>query len=313
MKKRHQQYRQLIPRALYGELNEKERAELEEHLRVCQECRDESRSTNRLHVVLNSVPLSEINDTLLADARLQARAALGREHSDVTLWQQILNAIRLPIVYRPAVAVASLGLVVLGFFGGKILGLAAPTTSEVTPGLADGAHISNVRFVGGGETPGGVDVLFDAVKPVHLRGTIDDPVIRKVLSYALINEENPGVRLRTAGLVAATPISAGESEVKAALLRALQTDPNDGVRKEALKAVLRYPPDTEMRDALLHVLLSDTNPALRVAAVTALDSLRNRGHEPDLRTREVLRDHGQYDDNLFVRIKSRTLLEERSQ
>ena len=40
----------------------------------------------------------------------------------------------------------------------------------------------------------------------------------------------------------------------AALILALKTDPNAGVRREALNALQRYPPDNAVKNALLHTL-----------------------------------------------------------
>lgn len=312
MRKRHIYYQRMLPRLLYGELTVPESRTLEEHLQTCEQCRKELNSTRELHALLVKVPGAEVEDTLLREARIQSRAALGTRQQGPTAWDKVRIAFSLPLVYRPAIAGAVLLLVVLGFFTGKIVASGGVAGQESSFMLAEGAHIANVQFVSAGRTSGVVEVLFDAVKPVRLRSTVDDPTIRKVLAYALMNEENPGVRLRAVGVVAGTPTAPVEPEVKAALLLALRSDPNDGVRRQALKAILRFPPDTEMRDALLQVLLHDKNAGMRVAAIGALDTMRTGVSKADPRMQDILRDRVQNDENLFVRVKSRSLLEENS-
>lgn len=96
--------------------------------------------------------------------------------------------------------------------------------------------------------------------------------------------------------------------MKAALLLALRTDRNDGVRKAALQAILRYPGDREVRDGLLYVLLNDRNPGLRIAAINGLDTLRARGYVPDEEMIRAFRESVQNDENLYVRTKAQTII-----
>jgi HEAT repeat protein len=128
-----------------------------------------------------------------------------------------------------------------------------------------------------------------------------------------VKSDNPGVRIRAVGSFSATASALPEREVKTALLLALKTDQNDAVRKEALQAILRYQPDRDVRDALLYVLLHDANPGLRIAAINGLDSLETRGYEPDDQFLQTLRDKIQNDDNLYVRVKAQSILEEKAQ
>jgi hypothetical protein len=93
----------------------------------------------------------------------------------------------------------------------------------------------------------------------------------------------------------------------------LKSDQNDGVRREAMRTLLRFPADREVRDALLYELLHDANPGLRVGAINALDTLQTRGYRYDENQRETIRQIVQNDNNLYVRVKARSLLEEKIQ
>jgi hypothetical protein len=266
-----------------------------------------------LRGILATVPRVEPGDSLLNEARLQFRASVARERLRAGVIGNLLEGFRRPAVYRPAIGFACLALVVAGFMGGRYVSLPNGEIDGMSSTLGEGAHIANVRLVRGGSPGNDVEVAFDAVRPVRLRGSVNDPSLQKVLAYALVNEENPGVRLRAIGVVATSTWSAPEPEVKAALLLALQSDPNDGVRKEALKAILRCPADREIRDGLLYVLLHDKNPGLRIAAINGLDSLRGKGNAPDEKEMQAYRGQLRNDDNVYVRVKARSLLEEKIQ
>jgi hypothetical protein len=94
---------------------------------------------------------------------------------------------------------------------------------------------------------------------------------------------------------------------------ALTSDPNVGVRRQALYALRRMPQDTRVRDVLLQVLLHDTNPGLRIAAINALDSLQTNVALSDEATRSSLRKLVAGEDNMYVQVKARSLLEGRIQ
>jgi hypothetical protein len=315
MRQHSQQH--LIPLYLYGELEKRERQAFELHIATCEQCRKDLDATRRLHVFLAAVPPPEPADALIQQARMQAQQAIRATSQTPSLTTRIKDLFAFPALPRPAMAFAAVALLVVGFLGGRLI----PTSSQVAgrsgnadpfPDLSgitgEGVKVTNVQFVGGA-TGEDVDMVFDVVKPIRLKGSLDNPAIQKVLAYAMVNGENPGVRLRAVGSIATTTQILPEREVKAALLLALKSDPNDGVRKEALTALLRYPADRSVRDVLLDVLLHDTNPGLRVAAINGLDSLRVRGYQPDEALLRSFRHQVQEDENMYVRVKAQSLLE----
>ena len=158
-----------------------------------------------------------------------------------------------------------------------------------------------------------VAITYEQVHKQQIRGTIDDPAVQHVLTRALLNGDNAGVRLRALEAMVSTEKPSPEREVKAALLLALTSDPNDGVRRQALEALVHMPPDNQVRDVLLQVLLHDNNPGLRISAINALDSLRTNVRMTDESTRTSLRRLVAEDDNVYVQVKARSLLEERIQ
>jgi HEAT repeat protein len=155
-----------------------------------------------------------------------------------------------------------------------------------------------------------VEFTFDAVRPVKMMGSVNDPQIQKVLTHAMLNDDNPGVRLRAVNAITAPRVEQPDNELKAALILALKTDPNAGVRREALNALQRYPPDNAVKNALLHTLLTDKNPGLRIAAINGFDSLRARGQSADQSIVSALRNRMLSDDNTYIRMRAKTVLQE---
>ncbi len=311
---RHSYYRRMLPLFLYGELTDQERQDLEQHLGMCESCRREIDGTRRLHSLLARVPWPAPPEAQLQEARLQFRAALASERRQPRTGRLIAGLLGAFQPLRPAHVFTGLVLVAAAFIAGRTLFPAGGSQIPATAGLAQGElRVTNLQLVGDAGSDGMIDVAFDAVRPMRIRGNLNDPAIQKVLAYAVVNGENPGVRLRAAGSVSAMQSAPPEREVRAALMLAMTSDRNDGVRREALRALLRYPGDREVRDAVLTMILHDPNPGLRVAAINALDTLRARGYQPDQGQLQTIRQIRQNDQSLYVRTKAQSILGEKIQ
>jgi hypothetical protein len=207
---------------------------------------------------------------------------------------------------------------VLGVWIGRAWPGAGPADPESAADRAAGnrdggvTRIANVRFLSSDPATGEIEFTFDAVKPVRMRGQINDERIQRVLSHAITNDENAGVRLASISAVS-TGRAVRDPEIKRALIAALQSDGNAGVRAEALKALRGYPADGEIRNALLFVLTHDANPALRISAINCLDSARVAGQELDQELIRTLRRTMAYDNNNYIRLRAQTVMEEHRQ
>jgi hypothetical protein len=184
-------------------------------------------------------------------------------------------------------------------------------TASVRAPYGTQTKIENVRFLDRGDGSGIVEFMFDAVTPVHMRGTIDDPQVQKVLARALLTDDNPGVRLSAVNALGSAPQLKADSALKFALIKALKSDPNVGVRKQALLALKSMPLDDGIKQAFLAALSSDANPGIRIAAINALDTAINRPGEFDNAVKEVLQRNALNDKNDYVRLKAKAVLSER--
>ncbi len=306
----HRHYRELLPLRAAGRLSATDAVKLDRHLDGCVECRKELDEIRHLQAIMTAVAGERSTDPALAAARTRTADAFrdsayahGRRRRD-----RFPRAGLVP----PGVAYAGVGLALLamGFFGGRLIGQRSGAGDQLAAGDPEIRVMQVVMPQGEKDS---VVVTYEQVRSVRLHGTLNDPAVMHVLARALVNGDNAGVRLRALEAVAATDRPTRGREVRAALLLALTTDPNVGVRRQALGALRRMPPDTGVRDALLQVLMHDTNPGLRIAAINALDSLGTTVALTDEATRSSLRQLVARDENLYVQVKARSLLEGRIQ
>lgn len=306
----HRHYRELLPLRAAGRLSAGDAAKLDRHLGSCAQCRKELDEIRHLQAIMAAVAGERSTDPALAVTRTRAADAFrdrgyaqGRRTRD-----------RFPrtglVPSSVAYAGVGLALLVVGFFGGKLIGQRMNAADQLAVGDPE---IRVMQVAAPSRDGDSITITYEQVHTVRLRGILDDPQISHVLARALINGENAGVRLRALKAVAGTDRPSHEREVRAALMLALTSDPNVGVRRQALDALRRMPQDTQVRDVLLQVLLHDNNPGLRIAAINALDSLQTSVVLTDETTRSSLRKLVAGEDNMYVQVKARSLLEGRIQ
>ena len=306
----HKRFRTALPLLVYGDLSSREEEKIKRHLASCEACRNEVKELQRLRAIASGVKGITVDDTMLSEARSQLGMILGdlRARTRPSRGEGFLDTI---LPFRPGlVAGGAVAVVLAGLLVGRYIIPANGAAQGPTDPLADtrGTTLSNVHIVGYGTNNQEIELAFNVTRPMRVRGVPGDPRIQRVIAYAIVNGENPGVRIRAALSIDPRADGSCDREIKAALLFAMKTDPNDGVRKAALEALLRYPADREIRDGLLQMLLADENPGLRVAAIKGLDTLAGRGFEPDAGMRKSLEEHMHNEDNLFVRTKAESML-----
>ena len=314
----HDEYRDLLFLSASGEMDADGRAVLERHIQTCGECRKDYDDLRTLHLTLVDRRAGvDPDERLLNEARQELRVALRKEHARRSAWFGWFD----PGVLAPTTrfALGAAFTLAVGFFLGRSL---FPSAALETPGVAslspaggvrpeeEETRITNVHFIDHHRGTGEIEFTFDAVTPVRMRGSIDDPKIQKVLTHAMLNEENPGVRLKAVNAIRRQGVESQDVETKSALIKAMEMDANVGVRKEALNALRRLPFDDEIKKALLRALMSDSNPGLRVAAINALDSARTSVLGVDSDILDVLKHKAETDDNNYIRVKARAVIRE---
>jgi hypothetical protein len=314
---KHNEYRQMIHLSLYGEINENDGNKLKHHLETCEECRSELKQQKYFLMMVTDNQKNKVNDELLREARIQLRNALGSEmvksRSTLSFGERILSLLSSP----PRLAFSALAILLAGIALGSIffsrqefiLQNENQTFTKASLSQAD-TRITNLQFVDSDQSDGEIEFIFDAVKRVQFKGKVSDPEIQRILTYAMLNEQNPGSRLNSINVMEAYGNITSDKEIKDALITVVMTDENPGVRMEALKLISKFNYDESLKQTYLYVLLNDTSSALRIASINALIQAAKSGYQLKQNDIELVMKQAKLDDNNYIRLKSKTLLEE---
>ena len=171
-------------------------------------------------------------------------------------------------------------------------------------------RLNNINFTYTNPNTGDIQVNFEAVKPVTVKGNIKDKNIQNILMYSMLEEKNPGTRLNTINFIRQEKNIQFDDEVKQAIITVVKYDQNPGVRMEALKLLSSLQLDKEVKNALLFILMNDKNSAMRIGAINKLDDATNKGlllQNDDL---NQLRRRLNTDKNNYVKLTVKKVLQE---
>jgi HEAT repeats len=308
MNMNHQQWKEWVNLLAYEELDAERKRLTEEHIKDCASCREDWDQLKRLHRVMDDHAVQIPNERLLNKARQELRAALRYERNRPTASSRVRDMFsRFVPNFRVGMSFAA--MLAIGLFAGYLF---APAKRILIQGPAPEiatTDISNIRFVDADPNDGQIEFAYDAVRPMRVKGNVNDKEIQQLLTYALEREQNPGVRLRAVNTIGANKKVSADPEIKRALITALKSDGNDGVRKEAMAVLETYPFDSDIQSAFVYVLQRDANAALRIDAIKSLEEKKIQNQE----VITVLREKSESDDNSYIRRRAKDFLQEVSQ
>lgn len=210
---------------------------------------------------------------------------------------------------QPIWAVAS--YVVLAFFIGQFLTVdlftkqdfyAEPVGSDVDIlGLIQSGALSNVTLGKPEAETGNIQLAIKSTRNMNVSGGMNDEKIQQILFYLLLNDANPGQRLKAVKLLEKVP---SHENKKLVLVSSILSDPNSGIRLRALEQLSTYEADKTIIDACLKLLLEDENEAVRMGALAIL------AKNPSPKIVPVLRVVSLMDDNQYIQNRAREILAE---
>ena len=314
---KHNEFKQMIQLSLYSELYDEKQKLLLAHLETCDECKAELEHQKILMSFIADHKNLEVNEELLKEARIQLRGGLRMEGSKSNWLPVFSNNIRQIFSTPPKLAFGAISILVIGIIIGSLFfNKEKPVTVEnetdlTNISLADNVlRISNLRFIDSDLTDGEVEFTFDAVKPVRFKGSINDPQVQSILTYAMLNDQNPGSRLNSINAMDSYGKLSLDKDIKDALITVVMTDDNPGVRLEAIKLLDRVGYDESVKQAYLYVLLNDSSSALRIESLNALIEAAKKGHTLNQNDVDLVIKQARHDDNNYIKLKSKTLIEE---
>ena len=324
---RHKRYEGLVVLSYYDEISPNEREALERHLKSCRRC---SAFNEKLADILpeRKARSGAVPEKDIVEARAKFRQALFAENEGPSGRQRVVRLSlqprwrAVPVYVAAVVAFAMLSVGVISgyilFAHGNVANNGSrEVLSELSSKNAGNAAISDVRFVSTDEKSGEVEFSFNLIRRYEMKGSLDDEHVQKILAFALANSDNPGVRLRTVGVFGSSASVKPDKQIVDALVKAVKTDDNAGVRREALLLLMRFPFDNTTKEVLLFVLQHDKNPGMRVAAINFLAGKESNegmraveGKGIDPRILDVLKESSSSDQNRYVRLKAADMLKQ---
>ncbi len=315
---KHNEYKQLLQLSLFGELKSEKQMILKEHLLTCEECRTELEDQKNLLELISGKKNSEVDEKVLSAARYQLRGALRSEKINKNIFGSTIGSITQFFTTPLKFAVVSVTMLLIGILIGNLLFRNSVSEELITQNgnenrfasLSEDIGIANLRFIDSDASDGEVEFTFQASRPVHLKGKVNDPQIQSVLTYAMLNEQNPGSRLNSINAMDTETPNHFDPEVKGALVTVAMSDKNPGVRREALKLMSKFPYDESIKQALLYVIANDTISGLRIEALNSLIEAGSKGYKLNNEELNLFRQQMQEDENPYIKLRSKTILQE---
>jgi hypothetical protein len=266
---RCKKYQKLIKRLLTDELSEQEQKELAKHVQQCSDCAMLMKIHNSYQSASFEVKppgeerFKQMRSSVLNKISIKEKKARNR-------WIEFFFRFK-SYTFRPAVALA----LVIGF----LLGRAIPpeskdmikqinTLANKNVNLIDIQNspysYSNISFKDLGDD--NIALSFNVSTHLELVRPKDDPLVRDVLSQALMESRNVGGTLKA--------ISYSETiidqKIKEALLFSMHNAPILAVRLKALQSLVKYKNDRDVSAAFLKVVKEEESIQMRLLAMDYL-------------------------------------------
>lgn len=313
-------FNELLHLYVLGELDEKNKETVENHLLESAEYKKEYETLLALkNAMVQNKPVRE--NSLLTEARRDLRIKLYEEQYNAGFTGKLNRWFREMFYSTGKAALGGAVMLLFGFTIGYLFfysntqpvntkGYGMPV--EIADMNPDEIQIRDIYIPNPFENSSRVEIRFSKINPVTYTGDLNDPETQKILALALESANNPGVAIKTINTLSVQSINnksfIPDEKVKRALITRLKRDNNPGVRREALNVLLNFRYDTEIRDAFLYVLNNDENAGLRIAAINALFDIRAEGNI-DAEIKNVLTEKADSDENDFIRIRAAKILE----
>ncbi|MBN4081190.1 HEAT repeat domain-containing protein [Caldithrix abyssi] len=136
---------------------------------------------------------------------------------------------------------------------------------------------------------------------VDVSGGTNDEIIQQILYYLLLNDNNPGKRLKAVNLLKTVP---AHDNKKLVLVSSVLSESNAGVRLKVLELLSEFETDKTIRNACLKILLEDENEAVRMGALSILAGSPSADIVPALRVVSLM------DQNEYIRERAAEVMDD---
>lgn len=308
---KHTKFKEQLQFYLSDELNMNDKKLLEDHIRSCKECSGELKEYQKLFEEFGKDATTLVDQNFLNEARAELRGYLKAQKKNKLMQRDLFQVIS-EFFTRP-IGFAFSGIAFL-FMGGLISYLIFnANSSEIIENnlkQPDYLKVQNVNFIDSDPSDGQVEFTFESVKAERKSGSINDPEIQKLITFAVLNEQNPGTRLNSINVINANQTMRNDDEIKSTLIAVAKYDDNIGVRLEAVKSLNQLTVDDQIKNTLIYVLLNDTSAGIRIEAINALVEGSKSGINLNQKDLLLLKEKIQSDENNYIRYQAKNIIKE---
>jgi hypothetical protein len=307
----HEKFEELVQLYLYDEIDEANKKILEQHLKSCPECNAHLEELNKMFKRFKENDNNESDDKLLFEARAELRGYLRAQKNKTSIADKLIQILSSLMIKPVSIAFGGAAVLLVGFFLGYMI-FKTPIVNNSEEGLNFNSltKIQNINFLDPDPNDGVVEFTYESVKSGRIKGNINDSQVQEILTYAMLNEKNPGTRLNSINVINASNPAKNDDELKSVLISVAKYDNNPGVRREAIKSLNELTADKEIKDALIYVLLNDTSAGIRIEAINSLMEASKKGIKLDEADLTTLKDKIQLDENNYVRYQLKNIVKE---
>jgi hypothetical protein len=267
-------YQNLIKKLQTEKLNKDEEATLKEHANSCSECAE----LLNIHIFLQQAGsfISEPEELAFNQLRQSVLSKLKHKKSEITTKRspEFFDNIRI-IFTRPEMAIAAVTLI-LGFFLGRLL---PPSKDNISSSVVKQIHSfaqTNKQLNDVQNSPYSfsniyldklddetIAMKFDVNIHVDLVREKNDPLVRDVLTHALLNQSNVGLELKSISFTE----NIMDKKIKEALILLLNNAPFLSVRLKAMQSLMNYKMDESVHEAFINVLQEEESVKMKLLAI----------------------------------------------
>ncbi len=301
-------YRQWMWLKMYDELDDNQKHELNDHLKMCDNCSAHYGEIVQTHQLLNKKIQAKPTESFLQQNRneLHQRLLLARQVKLKPAHYSYLRKI-LSLDFSPAIRWATVFTVLLlgiflgnRFFSEKAIADLSPQQQLLSN--IDKAAVESINYDPATKR---VMVTVNALQRLTIEGEMEAPEIKHLLTQTLVADQRPNMRLKTVGLLALT--KSYDKQIVEALIEVLEKDENPGIRLKAIRLLTEMPVNHSVRhiiiNVLIQVLLKERNSAIRNEAIDGLNKLKNGIITP------VIVNAAKNDTSEYVQAKAAILLQ----
>jgi outer membrane murein-binding lipoprotein Lpp len=221
-------------------MEEPERIEFESHLEVCENCREEFRTSRQVFEQMNRLTAPEPSSNVRARFQGMLDAYTHAQEEKVDIWKGLMRKLSELWTFQPRVQLAySVLLLVAGLISGYLLNNKTDN---------------------------------NASQMTELSSQVDE--MRQMIMLAMV--ENPSASKRLEAVSYTEGISDLNDKVVTVLFKTLNEDPNVNVRLATLEALLKFSHSPEVRKGLVQSITAQESPLVISAMADAMVEIQEK-------------------------------------